>query len=142
MFHILMSWTTGIQASVVKVTEAIGRLSVIKEGGRGLQIIVLLVEVPLGACYRQHKILNRSSDISCTPLLPESSHSKESNPSIQSVCLSFFLYLSLPFQTVMFVSAEVIFSLCKAKIIEAFDIYSEGCCSQVSENDSDCILAI
>lgn len=55
LFHPLISWTTGIEASMGKVTEAKGRLSGVKEGGRGLQIIVLLVEVPLGTCYRQHK---------------------------------------------------------------------------------------
>lgn len=38
-----------------EVTEAIGRLSGIKGGGRGLQVIVVLVEMPLGAFYRQHK---------------------------------------------------------------------------------------
>lgn len=46
LFHLIIPWTTGIQASMGKITEAIGRLSGIKEGDRGLQIIVLLVEVP------------------------------------------------------------------------------------------------
>lgn len=55
LFHLLISWTTGIQASMENVTEAIGKQSGIKESGRRLQIIVLLVEMPLGALNRQHK---------------------------------------------------------------------------------------
>lgn len=51
-----ISWSTTNHASMVKVTEVIGKPSEIKEGGRGLQsIILLLLEVPSGVCYRQHE---------------------------------------------------------------------------------------
>ena len=59
MFRLLISGSTAIQASMGKVMEVLGRPSDIKEGSRGLQSIVLLLEVPSGVCYRQHKSSER-----------------------------------------------------------------------------------
>ena len=59
MFRLLISGSTAIQASMGKVMEVIGRPSDIKEGSGGLQSIVLLLEVPSGVCYRQHKSSER-----------------------------------------------------------------------------------
>ena len=59
MFRLLISGSAAIRASMGKVMEVLGRPSDIKEGSRGLQSIVLLLEVPSGVCYRQHKSSER-----------------------------------------------------------------------------------
>ena len=59
MFRLLISASAAIQASMGKVMEVLGRPSDIKEGSRGLQSIALLLEVPSGVCYRQHKSSER-----------------------------------------------------------------------------------
>ena len=60
MFRLLISASAAIQASMGKVMEVLGRPSDIKEGSGGLQsIVLLLLEVPSGVCYRQHKSSER-----------------------------------------------------------------------------------
>ena len=65
MFRLLISGSAAIQASMGKVMEVLGRPSDIKEGSGGSQSIVLLLEVPSGVCYRQHKSSERRLGYQC-----------------------------------------------------------------------------
>lgn len=112
VFRLLIPWSTAIQASVGKATEVIGRPSDIKEGSGGLQSTVLLLEVPSGVCYKQHK----SSECRLRyqwHSLAAWVHSFKGKQAFLAVCLSF----SLSLKTIVYIATKVTFSLSKAELI-------------------------